>query len=107
MGVKLCDKCGYRHGRGRCCIDIYQQLGRAKGPSVVGKVLLAFVAPLFVFIGSLILAGYFLSIFVTYKGANSFSAFLIALIVTLVFVQLIRICTRKPIDVKSKMNEST
>ena len=49
-----CEKCGYRHGRGRCCIDIYQQLGRTEGPSILGKVLLAFVLPILVFTGSVI-----------------------------------------------------
>lgn len=101
--MKLCDKCGYRHGRGRCCIDIYQQLGQAKGPSVVGKVLLAFVLPLLVFIGSLILATHILSIFMAEGGLNSFFAFLVALVMTIVFVQLIRICTRKPITTDKKI----
>jgi uncharacterized oligopeptide transporter (OPT) family protein len=100
--MKLCENCGYRHGRGRCCIDIYQQLGRAKGPSVVGKVFLAFVLPLLVFIASLVLAGYVLSIFLAESGIGTLLAFLIAVALTIVFVQLIRIFTRKPIDTENK-----
>jgi hypothetical protein len=106
IGMKLCNKCGYRHNRGRCCIDIYQQLGKTKGPSVAGKVLLAFVVPLLVFIASLILAAYILSIFVAEEGTNSFYALLIALAVTVVIVRIIRICTRKPVTTDKEMNKS-
>lgn len=102
MTMKLCDNCGYRHGRGRCCIDIYQQLGRTKGPSVVGKVFVAFVLPLLVFIVSLVLAGYVLSIFLAESGINALLAFLIAIALTVIFVQLIRVLTRKPIDTENK-----
>jgi hypothetical protein len=105
LRMKLCDKCGYRHDRGRCCIDIYQQLGQAKGPSVVGKVLLAFVLPLLLFIGSLILTEYILSAFMTAGASKTFVAFLAASAVTIVFVQLIRIFTKKPINTENKMNK--
>lgn len=104
IGLKLCDKCGYRHGRGRCCIDIYQQVGQAKGPSIAGKVLLAFVLPLLVFIAGLVLAEYFLSDFMDEGGLRTFIAFLAALAATIVFVQLIRIFTRKPISGENKPN---
>lgn len=105
IGMKLCGKCGYRHGRGHCCIDIYQQLGQTKGPSVVGKVLLAFGVPLLLFIGSLILAEYLLSAFMTEGAMKTFIAFLAALVVSIVFVQLIRILTRKPISMEDNMNK--
>jgi len=97
---KHCEKCGYRHGRGRCCIDIYQQLGQAKGPSVLGKVILAFVLPLLIFIGCLILAEYFLADFVA-GNLKIIIVFLISLLVTIFFVQLIRIFTRKPVKLKN------
>jgi hypothetical protein len=105
IGTKLCDKCGYRHGRGYCCIDIYQQLGRARGPSVFGMVILAFVLPLLLFICCLVLTAYLLSAFMTSDGLRTFFAFLAALVVTLIFVQLIRICTRKPIHNENDMNK--
>ncbi len=105
IGIKACDKCGYRHGRGHCCIDIYQQIGRTKGPSVTGQVLLAFVLPLLVFIGSLILAEYFLSGFMAEGGLKTFIAFLAALAVTAVIVQLIRIFTRKPLYDENDTNK--
>lgn len=100
--MKICDKCGYKHASGRCCIDIYQQLGQTKGPSVLGKVFLAFVFPLLVFIGSLVGVEYLLTDFITEGGGKTFIAFLAALVVTIVFVQLIRIFTRKSISVEKR-----
>ena len=102
IAMKICDKCGYKHGSGRCCIDIYQQLGRTKGPSVAGKVFLAFVLPLLVFISSLIVTGYLLTGLMAESGGKTFIAFLVALVVTVVFVQLIRIFTKKPVDMKNE-----
>jgi hypothetical protein len=104
FGIKLCDECGYRHGYGRCCIDIYQQLGRTKGPSIVGKVLLAFVLPVLVFIGCMILIDYLLSAFMTQGGTKTAVVFLASITTTIVFVQLIRIFTRKPVNTESKLN---
>lgn len=101
MGMKICDECGYRHGRGRCCIDIYQQLGQTKGPSVAGKVFLAFVLPLLVFIISIMLAGYILSVFIIKDSIRTLFAFLIAVVVTIIFAQLIRKFSRKLINTKS------
>lgn len=100
--MKICDKCGYRHSSGRCCIDIYQQLGQTKGPSIVGKVFLAFVLPLLVFIGSLVGVEYFLTGFMAEGSGKTFIAFLAALVVTIVFVQLIRIFTRESISVEKR-----
>ena len=108
MSMKPCENCGYRHVRGRCCIDIYQQLGHTKGPSIVGKVFLAFVLPLLVFIAGLVLAGYVLSVFLADSSINTLLSFLIAIALTVIFVQLIRVFTRKPIDteIKNKANKS-
>ena len=105
--LKHCDKCGYRHGDGRCCIDIYQQLGRTKGPPIWGLVILAFGLPLLFFIGSLVLAQYLLSGVMSEGGLRMTIVFLSALAATLIFVQLIRILTRKPIDTEHKTNNDT
>ena len=107
IGLKHCQKCGYWHGGGRCCIDIYQQLGQTKGPSVIKVVLLAFALPLFIFIAALILVDYILSSFMTESGLRTFYAFAAAVGVTAVFVQLVRIFTRKPIDTENRKNHST
>jgi hypothetical protein len=95
MSMKLCGNCDYRHSRGNCCMDIYQRLGQTKGPSVVSKVLLAFLLPLLMFIISLVLASYILSIFKIEDYRKTLSLFLIALAVTVIFVLLIRVFNRK------------
>jgi hypothetical protein len=110
IGMKLCDKCGFRHGGGHCCIDIYQQLGHTKGPSVAKKVLLAFVVPLLVFTGSLILTSSLLSAWLAEGSTKSFFTFLLALAVTAVCVQFIRVLTRKRINAEhneEKVNENS
>lgn len=98
IGLKQCGKCGFRHGNGRCCIDIYQRIGYQKGESITYMVLLAFVLPALVFIGSLILSDYIFSMFISPGGLRTFFAFLAAVLITLIFVQLIRILTRKPVN---------
>jgi hypothetical protein len=102
MDMKICENCGFRHSHKNCCMDVYQRLGRTKGPSVVGKVFLAFVLPLLVFIASLVLAGYLLSIFINESRGSALYAFLIASALTIIVVRLIRILTRKPIDTENK-----
>jgi positive regulator of sigma E activity len=77
-------------------------LGRAKGPSVVGKVLLAFLLPLLVFIGSLMLAGYLLSGYMSEGGGKTILSFSAALLVTVVLVQFIRKFTGKPVNEVTK-----
>ena len=49
-----CSDCPQSHD----CKSMYQQLGNAKGPNVVLKVLLAFVVPIAVFIAGLALFGH-------------------------------------------------
>jgi ABC-type Fe3+-siderophore transport system permease subunit len=106
IGMKICEKCGYHHRNGRCCIDIYQQLGRTKGPSIVGKVLIAFVLPVFAFIGFMVLMDYLLSTFMSRGGIKTVIVFLASIAATAVFVQLVRIFTRKPVNTESKRNNA-
>ncbi len=96
--MSQCDKCGFRHGQGPCCIDIYQQLGNRKGPPILSQVLLAFVLPVFIFVCGLALMNYVLSFFMSSSGLRTFLVFIFAVVITLIFVQLIRVCTRKPIN---------
>jgi chromate transport protein ChrA len=87
--MKVCENCGFQDGRKNCCMDIYQRLGRTKGPSVISKVLLAFVLPLLIFIISLILASYILSIFKIEDYTKTLFSFLAALAAVVVFMLLI------------------
>jgi hypothetical protein len=47
--VEGCSECNQR----RACQDLYRKLGSDKGPSIVRKVLAAFVLPIIVFIAAL------------------------------------------------------
>jgi len=47
--AKFCQNCGQQHS----CQEIYQQLGRAQGPSVALKAAIAFLLPIVVFIAVL------------------------------------------------------
>ena len=46
---ELCQQCNQRQD----CGQVYEQLGKIEGPSVVKKVVLAFLLPLVVFVASL------------------------------------------------------
>jgi len=94
-GVKICDKCEYQHGRENCCTDIYQQIGQTKGPTVTGKIFLAFVLPLLAFIASLMTAEYLLSAIMSEGGIRTFIALSSAIAATAAFVQLVRIFNKK------------
>ena len=106
MDMKLCETCGYHKGRRNCCMDIYQRLGRTKGPSVTIGILLAFGMPIIVFIGGLILSEYFLFASMVDSGLKTFFIFLTALAVTILTIQLIRIFTRKPFNTENKHVDS-
>jgi len=43
--AQTCDRCSEAHD----CQQIYRKLGRAEGPSIAGKVLVAFALPILVF----------------------------------------------------------
>ncbi len=43
---EICDNCGLRNG----CKQVYQRMAGYQGPSVLGKVLIAFVLPLLSFV---------------------------------------------------------
>lgn len=46
---EFCQSCNHRQS----CRSVYQQLGKAKGPSVVSSVVAAFLLPVVVFAGTL------------------------------------------------------
>ena len=78
-------------------MDIYQQLGQAKGPSVVGKVFLAFVLPLLVFIVALLAAEYLLEPLIAAGGTRMLAALVLAAAAVTIAVALLRKLTRKPV----------
>ena len=97
LGFTRCHYCGYRHGHGPCCMDIYQQMDQTGDPSIVGKVVLAFVLPLMIFLVLLVMVPLLLP--ATWSSdAKAIISGLAALFGALAWVQMTRVITRQPID---------
>ena len=89
---KLCQECNQR----RNCQEIYEQLGNTKSPSVVLKVVAAFLLPLMVFIASLVAFERILAGVIDTKGLQTVLGFLLALSAALVCVLIIKAINKRP-----------
>jgi len=89
---KFCKDCNER----KDCQKVYQQLGGAEGPSVLAKVIIAFLLPLLVFIGCLAIFGQIFSKTINIKELQTPLSLLAALSVTLAIILIIRIINRQP-----------
>ena len=74
----FCHTCNQKHD----CQKVYQHLGDIEGPSLVVKVLLAFLLPLVVFIVSLAIFERILGGAVNSAAARTVVSFLLALLAT-------------------------
>lgn len=83
---KFCQECNQK----RNCKEVYQQLGKAGGPSVVIKTIVAFLLPLVVFIAALAIFKAILAGIINSKEAQTALSFLLALSVTFVAVLVIK-----------------
>jgi len=83
---EYCRHCHERHE----CQEIYRQLGKAKGPSVVFKVVAAFLVPLVVFIGSLTVFEWILGKMVNPGALKTGISLVLALLVTVVCILVIK-----------------
>ena len=88
---KICDQCSEDHQ----CREVYHRLGQAKGPSVVFRVLVAFVVPIAVFIGVLLLFERFFGAAVDTEKLRTGLAFLSALAVTVAVIFAVRAANRR------------
>lgn len=79
---KFCQDCDQKHD----CQKIYEQLGNVKGPSVVFKVIVAFLLPVVVFIVSLAVFEEILAKAVNTEELQTLLSFLISLLITFIFV---------------------
>ncbi len=88
---KFCQECGQKQD----CRGVYEQLGKTGGPSVVKKVVVAFLLPLVVFIG--LLAGFerILAGVIDGKGLRTGVSFLLAVLGTLTVVLVIKAIEKK------------
>ena len=95
---RFCQDCKQKND----CQEAYQQLGKAKGPSVVPKVVFAFLLPLIVFIVSLAASEKILS-----KTVNTKQMLTVFSLLTATAVTFACILTIKAINKKfSKTNKS-
>jgi len=88
---EFCDNCNQRHN----CGSIYHQLGNIKSPSVVVKVIVAFLLPLMVFIVSLAVFGEIFSKAVSTQRLQTALSFLLALLVTFVCILITRVINKR------------
>lgn len=79
---EFCRECGQKHH----CQEIYQQMGKAKGPSVTLKAIIAFLLPILTFIVGLIIFEKILAKIVDTKQLRTAFDFLLALSVTLAII---------------------
>ena len=79
---KFCQDCT----QNRDCRKAYNQLGSTEGPSVVVKVIVAFLLPVVVFIGSLAAFGKVLAKAVDSKELQTIVSFFVSVLITFIFV---------------------
>ena len=100
---KFCEDCKQKHD----CERIYQQLGNIQGPSVVIKVIVAFLLPLVVFIVSLAVFSqhqFFVKNWRWMEELRTVLSFLMALLVTFVWILIIRVINRRFGAVSKKLD---
>ena len=86
-----CQGCEQRHR----CQEIYQRLGEVKGPSVVSKVVVAFLLPMVVFIIVLAAFEQTLGRMVSGKNLKTVFSLLLALVVTFVCILVTKVIQRR------------
>jgi len=89
--LKFCQQCNQRHK----CQEVYRQLGKTEGPSVVFKVVVAFLLPLVVFIGALAAFEGILAGAINSKEMRTALSFLLALPVTFVCIFVLKAINRQ------------
>lgn len=88
---ELCQQCNQRHD----CQKVYQQLGNIEGPSIVVKVISAFLLPLVVFIVSLAVFGRMFAGATGPGQVQTALSFVLALLATFVCILIIRVINRR------------
>jgi hypothetical protein len=88
--LKPCQGCSQKHE----CQEIYRQLGKARGPSVAFKVMVAFLLPLLIFIASLAVFGGILAKVTEVKVLRAILDLLLALSVTFAAILVIKLINK-------------
>jgi len=92
---ETCKGCEQAH----TCAKAYEQLGRADGPSVTLKAIVAFLLPIAMFVGALAACGVFLNDRVAARYETPL-AFVIALAVTAGLILVVSSIVKRPRQVK-------
>ena len=88
---KFCQGCKQKHD----CQKVYQQLGDIKGPSVVIKVVVAFLLPLVVFIVTLAIFDKILSGFEMTAELQTVFSVAASLLITFICILIVRVVNRR------------
>ncbi len=91
MDDKNCSNCP----QGSDCKQIYQKMGDVKGPSVIMKVIVAFVLPIVVFIFSLAGFGKLLGDKIESAKLATAAVFALSLIITLIYIWISSLISKK------------
>ena len=97
LGLTRCHQCGYGHRHGPRYMDIYQQLDQTEGSSMIGKIVLAFVLPMMIFVVALVVVSFLLPTAWS-VDAKAIVSTLIALCAAAAWVLITHIITRPPIN---------
>lgn len=88
---KICEDCKQKHD----CQRIYEQLGDVEGPSVLVKVIVAFLLPLVVFIVSLAAFQQIFAKAISTQRLQTALSLLLALLVTFVCILIVRVIRKR------------
>jgi DMSO/TMAO reductase YedYZ heme-binding membrane subunit len=88
---EFCQDCNQKHD----CQKIYEQLGNLKGPSVVFKVIVAFLLPVLVFIVSLAVFEEIFAKTINTEQLQTLLSFLIALLITFACILIVQAINRR------------
>lgn len=86
----ICGKCSQRNG----CKDIYQQIADNKGPSVLAKVVIAFVLPLLSFVLAIAVFSRLITRITSSQSAVTLLSFVLAVGVTALVLVLSNVASR-------------
>ena len=85
---QFCQNCNQK----RRCLAVYQHMGRAGGASVVSRVLVAFLLPVVVFVGTLAVFDVIFAKVTGMETLRTVLSFVSALSLTSVLVLIMRVC---------------
>lgn len=88
--LKSCQECNQKHN----CREVYQKLGKAQGPSVAFKSVVAFLLPLLIFIASLAAFDEIMARITAIKEWRTALEVLLALSMTLIMMLIINVINK-------------